>query len=70
MIKIKIRLIDGTEIINEDRSGSPIKINDNIGETLEKIKRDNTLLSFNPTNMEPFTVQGKDLHSIELILED
>ncbi|GAB3065190.1 hypothetical protein ACFOU0_12145 [Salinicoccus sesuvii] len=70
MIKIVIHLVDGTRIETDDRSGSPFNVEGDIGETLQAIKRNNAPISFQPGNMEPFTVEGKDLRSIEFVLDD
>lgn len=71
MFKCRIRLIDGTVITSGDRSGTPFPVEDgDIAKTLEYVKKNNSPISFNPDNMEPFEVNGKDLKSIEFILDE
>lgn len=70
MLKFVINLVDGTKIESDDRSGTPFSVEGDIGEAIENIKKNNLPIRFTPDNMEPFTVEGKDLKSIEFIVED
>lgn len=70
MIRIKLKFTDGHTVTTDDRAGTTINIEGDIGEALQNIKKNNSPIIFNDSNGKKIIGHGKDLKSVEFILED